>query len=101
MSIGMADAVSKIQQLKTRIGASVFGQDALIEEALCCLIAEGHLLMTGAPGLAKTTLVRVISSQLGMNFGRVQFTPDLLPSDITGSEVLNVDSATGKRSFVS
>jgi MoxR-like ATPase len=99
MSIGMADAVSKIQQLKSRIGASVFGQDTLIEEALCCLIAEGHLLMTGAPGLAKTTLVRVISSQLGMNFGRVQFTPDLLPSDITGSEVLNVDAATGKRHF--
>ncbi len=95
-----AEAAETAGNLKTRIGAAVFGQEALIEEALCCLFSGGHILVTGAPGLAKTTLVRVIAEQVGMQFGRVQFTPDLLPSDITGSDVLNLDPQTGARTFV-
>lgn len=92
---GAADVVAR---LRGQIGSAVFGQDDLIIEALSCLIGGGHILLTGAPGLAKTTLVRVFAASLGLQFGRVQFTPDLLPSDIVGSEVLNIDSG-GKRSF--
>lgn len=90
-----ADVVARLRQ---QIGQAVFGQDELIIETVSCLIGGGHILLTGAPGLAKTTLVRVFASSLGLEFGRVQFTPDLLPSDITGSEILNIDSA-GRRSF--
>jgi MoxR-like ATPase len=97
--LSIADAAKKATQLRDSIGQSIFGQEELIAEALTCFIASGHLLLTGAPGLAKTTLVRVIAEQMGLQFGRVQFTPDLLPSDILGSDILNMDGASGKRSF--
>ncbi len=93
------DAFSQAKQLRAQIEQAVFGQSDLVSEALCCLLSGGHLLMTGAPGLAKTTLVRVIARGLGLKFGRVQFTPDLLPSDIIGTEVLNIDPQTSRRSF--
>lgn len=86
-------------QLKKKVNEQVFGQDDLVTEALCVLLAGGHMLMTGAPGLAKTTLVRVIGHLLGLKYGRIQFTPDLLPSDILGSDVLNIDPASGVRNF--
>ncbi len=91
-----ADAASRLRQT---ISAVIYGQDELISETLACFIAGGHLLLTGAPGLAKTTLVRVFSKALGLAFGRIQFTPDLLPSDIVGSEILNIDPETSRRSF--
>ncbi|MCX6119330.1 MAG: AAA family ATPase [Proteobacteria bacterium] len=97
-SLSAALASESIKKLKESIGQAIYGQEDLVTEALCCLFGGGHLLMTGAPGLAKTTLVRVFASSLGLKFGRVQFTPDLLPSDIVGSEILNVD-ASGRRSF--
>ncbi len=87
------------ENLKQQIERSIFGQEDLITEAICCLISGGHILMTGAPGLAKTTLVRVFSRFLSLKYGRVQFTPDLLPSDIIGSDILNVDPQSGHRSF--
>lgn len=87
------------KKLESTISESIFGQKELIEDALCALIAGGHILMTGAPGLAKTTLVRVIATNLSVKFGRIQFTPDLLPSDIMGAEILNVDPESGKRIF--
>jgi len=102
----MADAGMSLEQatklaanLRADVGGAVFGQEDLITETLCCLMAGGHILMTGAPGLAKTTLVRVFARHLGVKFGRVQFTPDLLPSDIIGAEILNVDRDSGRRHF--
>lgn len=99
LALGLQDAAALVHQLKARIHNVIFGQDELVTEALCAFLAGGHILMTGAPGLAKTTLVRVFSTQLGLHFGRIQFTPDLLPSDIVGSDVLNIDQQSGKRVF--
>lgn len=88
-----------LEQVQTELEAKIFGQKTLIEEALICLLAQGHLLITGAPGLAKTTLVKALSRTLAIRSGRLQLTPDVLPSDITGSEVLNIDTQSGRRSF--
>jgi MoxR-like ATPase len=90
---------SKILEFRTHISKSVYGQENLIEDALVALLSGGHILITGAPGLAKTTLVQAFSSFLNLEFKRIQFTPDLLPTDITGSEILNFDSKSNKKSF--
>jgi MoxR-like ATPase len=94
-----AQAQALIVQLKTDLESAVFGQESLITEAMSVMLSGGHILITGAPGLAKTTLVRVLAQLSGLDFGRVQFTPDLLPSDITGTDVLNVDPESGRRNF--
>lgn len=88
-----------LKTLKTQIHKAIFGQDELIMETICTFLAGGHILMTGAPGLAKTTLVRVFAQHLGLIFTRIQFTPDLLPSDIVGAEILNTDPESGHRAF--
>jgi MoxR-like ATPase len=98
-SLTLSDATEMAARLRSQIGRSIFGQETLITDTICCLLAGGHILMTGAPGLAKTTLVRVFARHLGLEFGRVQFTPDLLPSDIVGSDILNIDHVTGRRGF--
>jgi len=98
--LNFGEAVNHVRSLEERIGHLIFGQEELVREVMCCLLASGHVLITGAPGLAKTTLVRVIASNLGLHFGRIQFTPDLLPSDITGCEVLNIDPETQRRTFM-
>jgi MoxR-like ATPase len=98
-ALALADATKMARSLRDKVGQAIFGQDELVNETICCLLAGGHILMTGAPGLAKTTLVRVVARNLGLNFGRVQFTPDLLPSDITGADILNVDLENGRRTF--
>jgi MoxR-like ATPase len=97
--LSFEEAHQVVRGLQNRIKESIFGQEDLIHEVMCCFLAGGHILITGAPGLAKTSLVRVIGSHLGLTFGRIQFTPDLLPSDIIGSEVLEVDAKSGERSF--
>ena len=97
--ISFEQAHSLSKKLMDKVGLSIFGQEELITEAICCLLSGGHILMTGAPGLAKTTLVRVFAKYLSLVYGRVQFTPDLLPTDILGSDILNLDPETGKRSF--
>ena len=80
------------------IGQCIFGQDRVIEETLVTLVSGGHLLLIGVPGLGKTKLVETIGTVFGLDDRRVQFTPDLMPADILGSEVLE-ESETGKRSF--
>lgn len=98
-SLSLSDAAQLVSGLRKHVEDAVFGQEDLIVETICCLLSNGHILMTGAPGLAKTTLVRVFAHNLGLQFGRVQFTPDLLPSDIIGSEVLSIDVEAQKRTF--
>ncbi len=83
---------------KAAIGTVIFGQDKVIEQALVTIMAGGHALLIGVPGLAKTKLVETTGTVLGLDARRIQFTPDLMPSDILGTEVLE-ESQTGKRSF--
>ncbi len=77
----------------------IVGQDRVIEEVLIAIYVGGHSLITGLPGLAKTLLVRSIAETLGLSFKRIQFTPDLMPADITGTEIIEEDRSTGKRHF--
>lgn len=97
-TLTLTECLEIVDELRRKVNAAIFGQDDLITETLVCFLSSGHILMTGAPGLAKTTLVRVFSQHLGLDFGRIQFTPDLLPSDIIGTDILNME-ASGKRSF--
>ena len=81
------------------IHKTIVGQDEVIEDLLIALFCKGHCLFVGVPGLAKTLLVNTLSQALSLEFSRIQFTPDLMPSDITGTEILHEDPATGKRVF--
>jgi MoxR-like ATPase len=85
--------------IATEIGKRIVGQEAVIEHLLIALFARGHCLFVGVPGLAKTLLIQTLSDVLALSFGRIQFTPDLMPSDITGTDVLEEDRATGRRLF--
>jgi MoxR-like ATPase len=91
-------AVKTLNSVKSEIAKSVFGQEEVIELALSAILAGGHALLIGAPGLAKTRLVEATAVALGLNNNRIQFTPDLMPSDIIGSEVLD-EAASGERNF--
>ncbi|MEI8241770.1 MAG: MoxR family ATPase [bacterium] len=87
------------QRMKAQIGRVIVGQQQVIDEVLMSIISRGHALLVGVPGLAKTLLISTISHVLDLTFKRVQFTPDLMPSDITGTDVLEEDHTTGKRVF--
>ena len=91
-------ALDRIAAARTAIGAVIFGQEQVVEEALVTLLSGGHGLLVGVPGLAKTKLVEALGKVLGLNARRVQFTPDLMPADILGSEVLE-ETADHRRSF--
>ena len=92
------DTLAKARtDLQTAIGQRIVGQEAVVESMLISLFAGGHSLFIGVPGLAKTLLVQTVADALGLSFGRVQFTPDLMPADITGTEVLHEDKAAGER----
>ena len=91
-------AGERIQRVHRAASAVIFGQDQVIEHTLITLLCGGHALLIGVPGLAKTLLVETLGKVLGLDAKRIQFTPDLMPSDIIGSEVLE-DSAGGRRSF--
>jgi MoxR-like ATPase len=87
------------QALESEIGKRVIGQHRIVEGLLTALLADGHALLVGVPGLAKTLLISTLAEALDLEFSRIQFTPDLMPSDITGTEVLEEDRATGRRLF--
>lgn len=95
----IAQQVAQLAQLRAAIAEAVVGQDAVVEQLLIGLLAGGHCLMEGVPGLGKTLLVRSLGQALELDFRRVQFTPDLMPSDIIGAELLEEDQATGQRHF--
>ena len=85
--------------IEREVGHRIVGQTAIVEKLLITLLAGGHSLLVGVPGLAKTTLIATLAETLRLAFNRVQFTPDLMPSDITGTEVLEEDHETGRRVF--
>ncbi|ASV87585.1 AAA domain family protein [Ochrobactrum quorumnocens] len=91
-------ALADIARIKENIGTVIFGQESVIERALVAILAGGHALLVGVPGLAKTKLVETLGTVLGLSGQRIQFTPDLMPSDIIGSEVMEQDP-DGRRSF--
>ncbi len=85
--------------IRKQVAQAIVGQDYVVEQLLACLFARGHCILEGVPGLAKTLLVRTLAKSLSLEFNRVQFTPDLMPSDITGTEVMYEDRSSGERSF--
>lgn len=85
--------VDKYKKLKTEIHKVIVGQDEVVDQVLISMFSRGHCLLVGVPGLAKTLLVNTIAQSLGLSFNRVQFTPDLMPSDIVGAEILNENRA--------
>src|ERR1700749_2577317 len=87
-----------VRAAKAGIGTVIFGQEKVVEQALVTILSGGHALLLGVPGLAKTKLVETLGTVLGLDARRIQFTPDLMPSDILGTEVLE-ESQAGKRSF--
>ncbi len=97
------EAVEKLQaaaaRLREELGKAIVGQDEVVEQLLMCIFARGHAILEGVPGLAKTLLVSSLAACLDLSFSRIQFTPDLMPSDITGAEVIAEDKATGSRAF--
>jgi MoxR-like ATPase len=91
-------ALADIARIRESVGRVIFGQEAVVERTLVAILAGGHALLVGVPGLAKTKLVETLGTVLGLDGRRIQFTPDLMPSDILGSEVLEQDEG-GRRSF--
>ena len=86
-------------RLKQEIHKVIIGQDRVIDSVLCCMLAGGHCIVQGVPGLAKTLMIRSISDVLRLTFNRIQFTPDLMPSDITGSDIIQRDPQSQKRKY--
>jgi len=96
---GIQARVARLAALRESIAEAIVGQDVVVEQLLIGLLAGGHCLLEGVPGLGKTLLVRSLGQALHLQFRRIQFTPDLMPSDILGTEILEEDHGTGKRYF--
>ena len=90
---------SAYNQIRTEVSKVIIGQDKVVEQLLISLFSSGHCLLVGVPGLAKTLLISTMAQVLNLKFNRIQFTPDLMPSDITGTEIIEEDHTTGKREF--
>ncbi len=95
----LARLVSAVTQLKAQVARRIVGQEDVVEGVLTAVLSGGHALLIGVPGLAKTLMVQTIAEALNLSFNRVQFTPDLMPSDITGTDIIEEDLTTGRRSF--
>ena len=97
------EAIEKLSQayraVREQIGQVIVGQDAVIDQLLIALFSRGHVLLEGVPGLAKTLMISTLSKSLSLTFSRIQFTPDLMPADITGTDILQENRETGKREF--
>jgi MoxR-like ATPase len=97
------ESVSKLSSayaaLRAEIAKVIVGQEQVIEHLLIALLSRGHCLLVGVPGLAKTLLIKTLAEALDLKFSRIQFTPDLMPSDITGTEIIEENVATGQKSF--
>jgi MoxR-like ATPase len=97
------ESVKKLQEsynaIRSEIAKVIVGQDPIVEQLLISLLARGHCLLVGVPGLAKTLLIRTLAEVLDLSFSRIQFTPDLMPSDITGTEVIEENRSTGEKMF--
>ncbi len=97
-----ADA-NRLNQARTRIldelGKIIVGQEEVIEEIMICLFSRGHVMLEGVPGLAKTLMISTLAKTLDLSFSRIQFTPDLMPADVTGTEIIEEDRSTGHRGF--
>jgi MoxR-like ATPase len=87
------------KRIRTEIGKVIIGQDKVVEQLLISLLSSGHCLLVGVPGLAKTLLISTLARVLNLKFSRIQFTPDLMPSDITGTEIIEEDQSTRRRDF--
>jgi len=90
---------ANINRVRSEIGKIIIGQHEVVDQLLISLFARGHCLLVGVPGLAKTLLIRTLSDSLDLKFSRIQFTPDLMPGDITGTEVIEDDRSTGQKAF--
>ncbi len=88
-----------VRKIKQEIGKVIIGQDAIIDQLIISLLSKGHCLLIGVPGLAKTLLIKTLAEVMDLNFNRIQFTPDLMPSDITGTEIIEEDPLSKKRNF--
>ena len=95
----LAAARDTVAKLTAEVGRVVVGQDTVVREVLVAMCCRGHAVLVGVPGLAKTLLVSTIAKTMSLSFNRIQFTPDLMPSDITGTDVIDEDRATGKRAM--
>src|SRR5438477_8957909 len=93
------DLASAYERMTEQIGRVIVGQKQVVEQLLMALFSRGHCLLVGVPGLAKTLLVSTVSKILHLSFKRIQFTPDLMPADITGTDILQDDPDTGRRKF--
>jgi len=103
MSMDEKEAVEKLHkvygQMKEELAQVIVGQEQVVEQVLMAIFCRGHALLVGVPGLAKTLLVSTVAQALDLSFKRIQFTPDLMPADITGTDVLEMDQETGRRGF--
>jgi MoxR-like ATPase len=104
MSSGDVASIDRLRTLYDKmcaeLGKVIIGQEEVIERLLICILARGHALLMGVPGLAKTTIVNALSQVMSLEFNRIQFTPDLMPSDITGTDILQETDQPGRRAFV-
>lgn len=104
VSEGDLQSIKKLQHLyqemRAELSRAIIGQSAVVERLLICILAKGHCLLMGVPGLAKTTIINSLSQIMSLDFSRIQFTPDLMPSDITGTDILQESDQPGRREFV-
>src|SRR5690349_5970638 len=97
------ESLDKLRQvhatMKKELARAIVGQDEVIDQLLLAILTRGHCLLVGVPGLAKTLMISSLAKTLDLSFSRIQFTPDLMPSDITGTDLRQIDPATNSRAF--